>query len=802
MWYVNAGLHSLKLLALGVVLCSCLPFSNDGASKRKNDNSHQTNSESSLNSGYGRVLTDNPIVLSGYDWTLPAGVSLAQFLISDQDFISNTGTLSSSCTGSSYTIQNCYKVLQTNTSTPLYPLNGRWAYSPDTENSKWLQTHTMGHMNKGVDNFLAALSYSYGASQSGLTASSYASSIPTTLYSGYGFWYDQKQLIAYSEGYSGDNAFFTPSTFTVTFGTSVETPGLKFATDPSVVYHEFGHGYVQIMSNMRNVVDSSITERVDFGIRMYDEPGAINEGIADYFSYIMNDRTHVGEWALGRFFNLSRPLIESDSRHVSGINSDPDKRLSYPTYVRYDPYYNENPIEDLHLTGMIASHYFVALTGDLQSYCNKDLSGAQKDVVYMITESLSEIGDLTTKDSDVTGIYPYSTYSNHVNLNTDSASAKLWATVIRPGGFRRFFQTFGKNVLARFGSCMTQDLIEQRLDMYGLLLFKTFNEDGNGYDFAGSVSYGNDGTINAVSAVNRIYTKLIAKELIELPTDGTTQAYIVDEQQSVYDFVTTLKASGRITNISSLIPGDLSYNNGNSKPSPGEVFGMAINLKNKSNSDMAGVTILANDWDHARYESGEFKMCNTLGDSFPLTSENAATVDAAIPAVDGECGYVTKENGAQVNEVTEVLAPVCFALSRETSDTKWVDQNKFRSSQGLDTSECLGGSSSTSDCYLRAIDGANFSVYPVISASKTFGETLEEEEDAGVSLKGNHVILFELSPWTPPGTTFNCRLRARFTNCDDCWHDPNQADNDDYLDYQYSGADPYKIINFQFTVID
>ena len=75
----------------------------------------------------------------------------------------------------------------------------------------------------------------------------------------------------------------------------------------------------------------------------------------------------------------------------------------------------------------------------------------------------------------------------------------------------------------------------------------------------------------------------------------------------------------------------------------------------------------------------------------------------------------------------------------------------------------------------------------------------------------------EISPSVPPGTTVNCRLRVTFTNCENCHnitsedtgntysanvHTPFEQDGDEYKDYKYSGADPFQIINYQFTVID
>ena len=58
----------------------------------------------------------------------------------------------------------------------------------------------------------------------------------------------------------------------------------------------------------------------------------------------------------------------------------------------------------------------------------------------------------------------------------------------------------------------------------------------------------------------------------------------------------------------------------------------------------------------------------------------------------------------------------------------------------------------------------------------------------------------EINKWVMPGTKFVCRLRARFTNCIDCYN--STPGEDDYEEYKYSGAEPFKVLNFQFEVID
>ena len=96
--------------------------------------------------------------------------------------------------------------------------------------------------------------------------------------------------------------------------------------------------------------------------------------------------------------------------------------------------------------------------------------------------------------------------------------------------------------------------------------------------------------------------------------------------------------------------------------------------------------------------------------------------------------------------------------------------------------------------------GAEHSFYSQINPKKTWAQSFAGETGSPIFTPGN-IILMEISPWIPPGTTFLCRFRARFTNCDDCWHNSDTSD-DDYLDYQYSGGDPYKILHFKFSVID
>jgi hypothetical protein len=61
-------------------------------------------------------------------------------------------------------------------------------------------------------------------------------------------------------------------------------------------------------------------------------------------------------------------------------------------------------------------------------------------------------------------------------------------------------------------------------------------------------------------------------------------------------------------------------------------------------------------------------------------------------------------------------------------------------------------------------------------------------------------MVFELHPDAPIGTTFLCRFRARFTNCSNCWQDELNPNSDDFLDFEYAGDRPYRMIDWEFTI--
>ncbi|MGB0454290.1 MAG: hypothetical protein ACPGJV_11320, partial [Bacteriovoracaceae bacterium] len=591
--------------------------------------------------------------------------------------------------------------------------------------------------------------------------------------------------------------------------------------DPSVIYHELGHSLVNLMMNIRSNTSNSIVQS-QLSHLFYDEANAINEGIADWMSYFMTNRTRIGEWALGRFLDASRPLTESDPLHVATVGDFDGGSLSYPTYLNYDVRSASVPVEDVHYAGQIMTHYLVALTKNIDNKCGfNDIDKSQAQVFRILIETLSELGDMSARGSDSAQNY-FGTSEYEYKVNLSPTHAYEWNRINNPINYRKFSQTlakYQKELLVDSASdssvcpgtycpcpnrVYTTDDIESLLDKYGLLLFETYNENGNSAlrsisSVPGSSPLGHSGTNKLVSPANRVQSQLINKEHIKIDDRaGQSTAYVFDDRS---DMLSVLDGAGLGAFLSDQIDSQLIHNNGNGKISPGEFLGVLPNLYNDSTSTMAGVQLLANDWDHFKDD----KPCNNLGDNFPFSSEGAADI-STNEGTPGACDYTTRENG---DETEEDLAPVCFVQTEESGSLVWVSQEKFRDKMNLDKSKCLSPSTTnssnqtvynTSNCFIRAFKDRDHAYYSKINPKSNWVDTLKD--DTGTpQFSVSNLIFFEVSPWIPPGTQFNCRFRARFTNCKDCFHDSLNS-NDDYLDYEYSGARPFKIINFQFRVID
>lgn len=792
------------LLLFSFLLNGCNPvgMQSGGGSTKKNTTTGL--SPSSLEYGYGFALPTDPISMTN-NTNITENENFNRYIPRNGYFITSNSLLTETCTITdnitTSTISNCFSVSNTQTSTPTTPKNGKWPYTYGTK--EFLDVHTFYHLKKAVTHYNSSIGFGVYQSRFLSNPSSLPNTVGNDVISNKSHWDAVKTLQVYSNCSDvGANSVYSPSTNEICMGYDPASPNLKAVLDPAMIYHELGHALVKNMLNLRNRMSTATTLSSDMGIPGgASEAFGINEGLSDYFSYINNQLTHFSKWYAG-MFTASRPMVEDDPQHSNLLSLTSEGRLSYPEFVNYDSnastynykhcYINSENVltcpEDEHMSGQIVSHYLVALTKDLMTTCFFNHENATKYITYLLAETLAEVGDLKGYGKNSTA-----TFDSFSNLMSGSESnAYDWSHIVNPVNFRRFFQTFGRNLIkvmtdSTVCSSYTQNQSEKLLDDYGLLLFKTYNDNGND-DTLGRIP-ASSVTLTQVSNANRVKSVLVSKSQIGLPptNSGLSEAYVIDTQSSVLSQLQSMTYQGNVVQLSPLTPADLRYNNGNAKISPGEVVGLALNLYNSSNSTIGGAQVLANDWDHAEQSSGKLKACR-FTDGWPIESEGAAASTAETTS----CSTQTTNNSE--------TAPVCYVQVRNTNETKWVSQKEYKTLNS--DFPCLDDSNS-SNCLLRVIPSRSYANYSKIDPLKTWGQSMV----AGISgaqpiFKSGNLLFFEVNKWIPPGTSFNCRFRVRFSNCSDCYHDPDATDNDDYRDYEYSGYKPFKIINFKFQVVD
>jgi len=374
-----------------------------------------------------------------------------------------------------------------------------------------------------------------------------------------------------------------------------------------------------------------------------------------------------------------------------------------------------------------------------------------------------------------------------------------------------------------------KDESEKLLDDYGLLLFQSYNniekstKHNKVYFDAGAVR--DDTTTYVSSSINlpnRRKSVIISKELLSLAVPNETKDvasyYIIDNKDSVDGILKNLLFKGIPVNLSTNVA-DISYNNDNIKVSPGEIVAIIPNLYNASNSTMAGVSLLANDWDHVHITdtagvNGNFKPCVVDDVTTPAQGAEAnLTCAPTHPTFAQYNRHIIKNVGGVQRFATEAVAPACLVQIEDGEVTRWVSQNEFRKKQGMDLEDkdCLGKSKNVAgvqdftfnphECLVRALPGANKAFYSKIDAQKSYIETMRAGNPDHVFGVGN-AIMFEVNKWVPPGTKFRCRLRANFSNCSNCFNETSDPVNGDYIDAEYNGHKPYKIINLEFDVND
>ena len=788
----NRFLFTITLFSLlSLALSSCVP--SVGSNLRSRSTSGIT-STANVGVTQGLILADNPIILSK-DANLSDTADLNKLL--SVAFITGS-TFLNQCYGTS--ANYCFTVLDVKTSpTSLQTSNGKWAYNANS--TEFLQTNTFFHLNKIFQMF-------YNNVSSSLTTRAYNGTIP---------YYDTALPAPSMQPLTGNvnaiancdvanNAYFSRSDSSLCFG-YVTTPSntVKWAQDSTVIYHETGHFLQSLQLNLRNTTAGPTSGMGNF---YYDEAGAIGEGLSDFYSFYVNGRPHFAEWAAGRFLSASRPMTESDSLHAPGISTDPDQRLSYPQYLNYNPYSPTIPVEDIHYSGMTISHYLVALTQDLQDKCVMSKREASDLVIHLVTETLAELGDLQSN-----GTHSVTTH-NKVNLN--QSFSYDWFSKVNPINYRSFSQTFAKNLLINLGtpasgttllrcngSYYQKDQIESLLDQYGLLLFRTYNENRNLSDGVTKVN-------TTVTATNRKKSVLISKNLLILdPTTNASSAFVIDDKAKIQSGITALQSAGLIGSLSAQTPSDLGFNNGNSKVSPGEVVAIALNLYNNSNSTMGGIQVLANDWNHADSTGKPYLFPTTYSnDQWPLLSEGATAFNPSTMSIGATATTISG-----TSPILQDFAPVCFMQSTENNATKWVSQRDFQTKMALDSSFCLDPTN-TKDCFIRFIKGADQAHYSKLNPKSTWAQTMADDTGKSPSLDWGNVMLLEVSKQIPPGTIVDCRLRLRFSNCEDCYHkqstdatktnfsSDSHLEGYDFTDTDYNGPRPFKIIHLQIPITD
>lgn len=830
----------LLFLPLLGILSSCNPTEITGTNARSN----VVMNDGSFD-GKAYVYKDSPSIYAGMNYG-PSNPDMGSFIDPKAELITNNTNLTGDCSINLFfygdhnvSLEGCIRVLSDTNSSQVVPRREDRTFIFAPGSPEFYQTNTLYHLSLGTKTFMDKLSYAYNLIHA--LPLSIPKSVPSYLTNSKLFWFkamssiDAKlfkydYLTAFANCTVDDGAaYFSPAGPELCFGLQSNYPGFQYVQDPSVVYHELGHALVSVMLNMRNGTSSTDYHpfRSAMGFLGYDEAKSINEGIADYYSFIINKRTHVGEWALGRTFKQSRPLDESDPMHITGIEETPEGRLSYPQYLLYDPNYPDRMLEDEHYAGQIVTHYMVALTKAFKNECSISSEadgGHDKATSYMmllLAETLSELGDLNAKSVDDFGAaFPSNIFFN----NLDKTNSWLWSQTVNPITYRKFFQVFAKNIYKYITGNLCPNFekneSEKLLDDYGLLLFKTYNNNGNStkdhsVDYNDAVYFIPTQGLTSVSEDNRRKSVLVSKQLIDLAQKTTENAdrvgfYIIDNRSDIDFLLKQLLFKGFTVPISSGVAG-VDYNNNNIKISPGEVVALIPNLVNNSNSTMAGVQLLANDWDHVDVTD------DTTGNFKPCVVDTVTTVDQGAEAArtctstDTDYKRLIKDPTTQ-KFPTSAAAPACLVQLEEGTSSRWVSQNEFRKKQGLSLldKDCLGyttsGSSETDftfnphECLVRFLPSANEAFFSKIDPQKTFYESVVKQTEQGEFNYGN-LLVMEVNKWIPPGTKFRCRMRARFSNCSDCYNNTENS-NDDFLDYEYNGSKPYKVINFDFDVND
>lgn len=335
-----------------------------------------------------------------------------------------------------------------------------------------------------------------------------------------------------------------------------------------------------------------------------------------------------------------------------------------------------------------------------------------------------------------------------------------------------------------------------------------------------------------VNEGNRVNSTLLSKDFIQLPQSDSDKsvAYLVDDRESIESLLQNYSFQGAPIAYSTGLAG-VEYNNGNVQIGPGEIVGISLNLINASSSSMGGVQVLGNDWDHMKLQNFDAAYFNVfanenstqrnskLATHLPCQLQGSPALDEGAvsdtdTSVEGSCTYVNKSGKVKNFESSDTLKrypmhaqdapqPICLVEQIESGESTFVSQNLHRKVLNLDDSSCLGypdnsKSFNPNACLVRVLPGASHAIYSKLDPGKTLGETLTSD-GSSFNLASGNIVLLEVNKEVPPGTKFNCRFRARMSNCSDCYH---KADGSNFSDAEFMGERPFKIVNFSFQVLE
>ncbi len=819
--------------------------------------------------GKAYIYPHDPLTASGDDDKGPK-VDMGKYLAQDAQQITPAGrtTLTNDCAFQQpqyyvapleTAFSDCVRVVENGKpgAAPLQSVDGTWEFEPNS--SAFFQVNAMYQGNKVIKRMMDTMSFIHGRLHEG-GQKSLPPSVPYPLADMGTWWFNylagtsmmtsSAQLSIQALGDAPNNAYYDPITNQVVLGSSsAHRKYVHMVQDPTILYHEMGHVFMTLFLNLRNAEKvAGVWQPLKYQAfpyyGKYDELGAMGEGIADYFAYAIGGLETMGTWGLGRFTNVARPLTEDHPLHAPGISSASDERVAYPDMLLYMPQAPGTPVEGVHNAGMITSHYLMALTDTLRTECSLSERAAVDHVMLLLAESFAYLGDLTGRGTDYNDTND-GTGKPKAVVNLHREGAYEWFYGTRRITMRRFFQTFSRNIhhLLTLDSCpsFTKEKSERLLDMYGLLLFRHYDDNGtfssspsdeatrvdahalatpagfkwnminaifdsefgNNFPYAPTVGFPNTTTFTTVDEANRLRSVLIPKSALSWKTGGALATLLLDDTQTyAQNVAATTLFEGRVITPTTGIAG-WEYNNSNRKISPGEVVGLVVDLVNNSSTPIGGVSILATPWAHMKVTNaatGKAQPCSING--FPSTSEGGlAAADCPDSAILPEKGVRFKKPTAGAYP-SKALHPVCLVQQSSNNETRWVSQDDFRKNiLQLEDKHCLGYGTpdfTPGECLMRFLPGKDAAFLAKIDPQKSYKQTVDPAgQQSTVTSAG---LALEVNKWIPPGTMFTCRLRAQFSNCSDCFQ--ATPTSDEYTDIEYGGAKPFRVLDVGFTILD